>query len=72
MNKVILHYAVSYEAHGETRIRSLCNRARADVVNTEAIERGQNVSSDPLQVTCSFCKRILPKRLKIEQAAEAA
>ena len=69
---MILHYAVTYQAHGEERIRSLCNRARADVVNIEAIERGQNVTAEPGQVTCKFCLRILPRRLEIEQAAHAA
>ena len=72
MSKIVLHYAVPYESHGEMRIRSLCNRARADVVSVEAIERGQNVTGDPGQVTCSFCKRILPRRLEIEKTAAAA
>lgn len=71
-SSMVLHYAVSYKIHGEKRIRSLCNRARADVVNADTIDRGQNVTGDPAKVTCSYCNRILPMRLEKERAAQAA
>lgn len=65
---MVLHYAVRREVRGEVRVRSLCNRSRADVFNVDTIDNGQNVTSDPAQVTCSFCKRILPRRLELEAA----
>jgi hypothetical protein len=68
--KVILHYAVSQKVYGETRIRTLCNRSRLNVVNIDTIEKGQNITFDPNLVTCSFCKRILPRRLELEQKGE--
>jgi hypothetical protein len=67
MKPIILHYAVPMVKYGETRIRSLCNRSRVDIIDINSIDSGQNVTGDPKSVTCKFCLRILPARLKFER-----
>jgi hypothetical protein len=56
------HWGVSYQAYGETRSRSLCNRSSGRVVNVETIETGANLTKDEAEVTCSFCKQMITKR----------
>ena len=70
MMEPVKHYAVVRTLYGEDRIKSLCGRSRVDIVNVEAIDSGQNVTFEPEKVTCSFCLRILPRRLELERGTK--
>ena len=60
--KIKTHWAIQYERHGEQRVRSLCGRSSSTVLNTQTILTGQNVTKTYIEVTCSFCQKMLRAR----------
>ncbi len=70
MSALKVHWAIVRRVHGEDRARSLCNRSAPSVINVATLDYGQNLTTDPKKITCSFCLSMIKKRpsLIIESA----
>jgi hypothetical protein len=57
-----IHWGIEYRFFGEKRNRSLCGRSSGRVMDVRTLDVNANVTNDPKEVTCSFCRRALERR----------